>query len=447
MNQVPITSYYFHATFACSFSLIYNYARRYFVGISGTHSADELERRYSYGRRALVASQWKQELKACACAGMFSMPTGILQFVPLFHYFRDVWHVHAEVTMFTLAGIYSAVMFYGINHSKPKNMLEIGEREERKGSKKFGKGRWYYDEIVLAVLIHYAFYMSLVLFANPQTYQVYGLHQEIGSHPGSGDEFDCAQTREVTYPYPFTPAAFPWFLQRDWFQNVTVSKRPYICPNLELFDEGYFDFHCEKARNQTLVPGQRFYWICGKDWTNNGETSWVEYVTVILLCSVVGIHALIQPLVYPRTLFEQFFVKREFPRYFKYDKPTTDDERTQIVDYRVNAKTGREELLVEREDQKKPRWIERTKYEQESVLGPRYGERGGLYGQLHDTYGKSTLDRARTFIGYRHALERLAIVNDARQRKVTGISYSKGYPTVAEASEDEEDNGINSQTN
>jgi len=361
------------------------------------------------------------------------MPMGIMQFVPLFHYFKDVWHVHSEVTMVTLGAIYGGVMFYGINRSRPKNVLEIGEREERKGSKMFGRGRWYYDEIVLAVIIHYVFYCSLVLFAHPETYQVYGLHQEVGSPPGSGDEFDCLQTREVTYPYPFTPAAFPWFLQRDWFQNVTVTKRPYICPNLEMFDEGYFDFHCDKARNQTLVPGQRFYWICGKDWTNNGETTWVEYVTVIFLCSFVGLHALIQPLVYPRTLFEQFFVKREFPKYFKYDKPAKDQDKTEIVDHRVNSKSGVEELLVDRRDGTKPKWISRNDFEHEFVLGPRYGERGGLYGQLHDTYGKSTLDRARTFVGHRHATERLEIHKQARERrKVTGISYAKGYPTPAE---------------
>ena len=111
------------------------------MGLSGLYGSDDLERRYSYGRRAMVASNWKQELKACACAGLFSMPVGILQFVPIFHYFGDVWGVHAEVTMFTLGAMYCAVMFYGVNHSKPMNMLEIGEREEGKGCKKFGNGQ------------------------------------------------------------------------------------------------------------------------------------------------------------------------------------------------------------------------------------------------------------------------------------------------------------------
>ena len=333
------------------------------------------------------------------------MPVGILQFVPLFHYFGDVWGIHAEVTMFSLGAIYCTVMFYGVNHSRPVNVLEQGERETRKGSKKFGNGRWYIDEIVLAVLVHFIFYSLLVVFANPSTYQVYGLHQELGSLRGSVDEFDCAQTREVTYPYPFTPAAFPPFLRRDWFQNVTVSKRPYICPNLELFDEGYFDFHCKQAQNQTLHPGQRFYWICGTDWNNSGETSWIEYVVVIWLCSIVGMHALIQPLIYPRTLFEQFFIKREFPRYFKYDKPPQDEDQGFIHDYRINPTTGQEEFLIKypasetRNKAISTCWMPRTEFEHNSPVGPRYRERGGLYGQLHDTYGKSTLDRARTFIG------------------------------------------------
>lgn len=53
-------------------------------------------------------------------------------------------------------------------------MKQEGEREEKKGTKRFGNGRWYYDEIVAAVLIHFFHYMLLVTFANPKSYQVFG---------------------------------------------------------------------------------------------------------------------------------------------------------------------------------------------------------------------------------------------------------------------------------
>lgn len=434
---VPITSYYFHATFASSFNLIYNKARRHFVGLSGTYGSDELHRRASVGRRVLVASKWAQELKAAACAGLLSMPCGILQFIPLFHYFKDVWEVHSEVTMVALGAIYFSIAFYGVNHSwRPVNVLEQGQREERKGSKKWGKGKWYVDEIVLAVLIHFTFYMTLVVFAHPETYQVYGLHQQLGSMPGSGDGWECDQTREVTYPYPFTPAAFPSFLRADWFQNVTVKKRPYLCPDLSMFDEGYYNFDCEMARNQTLVPGQRFYWICGTGWDNDGKgapTSHIEYVLVIWLCGILGMHALIQPLVFPRTLFEQFAIMRTFPRYFKFDKPRDEilqKAKEEIVDCRVNEETGKEELLLLGGDGMKE-WIEREEFEHDRSTGPVYAERNGLYGTLHDTYGKASLDRARTFVGYRHAVDRLNILGSRviDSASVSAkISYAKGYP-------------------
>lgn len=100
-----------------------------------------------------MAGNWRGEFKAAACAGLFSMPVGILQFVPLFHYFRDVHHLHAEPTMIALGGIYLLVgkgckedvfffnvvknltklfvlagrqiAFYGVNRAKPRNLLEV----------------------------------------------------------------------------------------------------------------------------------------------------------------------------------------------------------------------------------------------------------------------------------------------------------------------------------
>ena len=439
---VPITSYFFHATFASSFSLIYNFARRRFVGLSGVYGKSDLEQ-MPFSRRMVAGNFWG-EFKACACAGLFSMPVGILQFIPLFHFPHDVFAIPTEVCMITLGAIYLLVAFHGVNRARPMNLLEDGEREEHKGNKKFGSGKWYYDEIVMGVLVHYVHYTLLVVFANPQTYQVFGLHQTMGSSPGGSadDPFDCTQTRNVTYPYPFTSRGFPKFLALDVFPPVTVWKRPYLCPGGEMLDEGIFDFTCPKAASQVLEAGEKFFWICGKDWTNNGETTHVEYILVIWTCCILGAHVMIQPLIYPRTLFEQFFVYKEFPSYWKYDEPSfgardsTGRAREMLVDDRVDPNDGKAKvLLADTRDVRVKRWISRQEF-QDEAHGQEYAERGGLYGAIHDAYGKSRWERLRLFDARKAALERLSLFDRARSGSVkrvvvAGISYDKGYPRAA----------------
>lgn len=115
--HVPWTSYYFHLTFACvsarplfnvrcnpltsltffnedtvpsqAFDLIVQRARRHFVGISGVYSADEIQR-MPYAQQK-VANNWRAELKVLVVTGLFSMPFGILQFAPGYHFFADVF--------------------------------------------------------------------------------------------------------------------------------------------------------------------------------------------------------------------------------------------------------------------------------------------------------------------------------------------------------------------
>lgn len=40
--------------------------------------------------------------------------------------------------------------------------------------------RGYFDEIVLGIVMHFLFYIALVLLANPESYRSTGRHQEIG---------------------------------------------------------------------------------------------------------------------------------------------------------------------------------------------------------------------------------------------------------------------------
>jgi len=432
---VPWTSYYFHLTFACAFSLIYHRARRYFVGISGLYSNDDIQR-MPYAQQR-VAANWKGELKALAVTGFCSMPFGIVQFVPGYHIFADIFHIHAEVTTCILGSIYALVLFYGLQRSKPVDYKEVGEREEMRGDKKRGNGQWHFDECFAAVCMHYLHYCVLVLVGDPANKEVRGMHQPMGSTRGSGDEFDCGSFRNLSYPYPFTPVAFPPFLQSDTWQ-VSVWKRPFICPyGSELFDEGYFNFACEQGRTQNWVPGNQWYFICGTDWSDGSGLTHVEYILVVFAVCFIGFNAYAQAFCYPRNAWEQFFVLGEFPKYYKTNPPNK--IITEFMEDRVNEE-GRHEIRVKRKcadgSCEEDVWQQRTELVQDGV-GPVYGERNALYGVLFDTYGSSTRDRIRTRDGHRDALYRIQLFEQRAQRKsVAGICYQGPVPKAAILSED-----------
>jgi len=437
-------------TFAMSFNLLYHFTRRYFVGLSGLYSRDELQR-MPYAQQ-VKADNWWGEFKALAVTGMLSMPFGILQFVPGYHFCKDALLVHAEVSTIGLGAIYGLILFYGLQHNRPVNYLEHGERETRRGDKRSGRGRWYIDEAFVAVCMHFSHYMLLVLFSHPDQLQVLGLHQDQGYAPAPNrtrdEDYGCDYMRNLTYPYPFTDGAFwPFTVSAlpeairpaHALPAVTVWKRPYICPyGSQLFDEKVVDFSCEMARKQTwLGGGHMWYWICGTGWdSGDGSTSHIEYIIVIWGICLFGLNLYAQAFCYPRTLYEQFVELREFPRYYKTDAPTE-----VVVGFegdRVNEDSGRRELLVARVDARtgealEPAWVEKDELAQDAV-GPVYGERGGMYGVLHDTYGKSTLDRIRTADALEHASARLNLFAERhRRRPVGGIRYDAGYPMAEEA--------------
>jgi hypothetical protein len=449
---VPWTSYYFHMTFACAFNLLYHVTRRYFVGLSGLYSRDDLQR-MPYAQQKM-ADNWWGEFKALAITGMCSMPFGILQFVPGYHFCKDALGIHAEVTTIGLGSIYGLILFYGLMHNRPVNYLEHGEREIRRGHKKKGEGKWYYDEAFIAVCMHYFHYMILVLFAHPGQLQVLGMHQEQGFAPNPTKTRDqdrgCDFKRNLTYPYPFTDGAFwpfrvevlqqiglpvdkPPLNQYLPFPSVTVWKRPYICPyGNQLFDEKVVSFNCAMGKNQPWIGnGHSWYWICGTDWdSGDGSTSHFEYILVVWGICIFGLNVYAQAFCYPRTLYEQFFELCEFPKYYKTNNP--DILVGKFEDKRINDITGKEEYLVQElrgTDGKELRevWRERDDIIQDAV-GPVYAERGGLFGVFHDTYGKSTMERVRLMESYDHSHDRLKLFDTREERRpVGGITYVKGY--------------------
>ena len=138
---------------------------------------------------------------------------------------------------------------------------------------------------------------------------------------------------------------------------------------------------------------------------------------------------------------------REFPKYYKTDNPDT--LIVEFKDRRVNEKTGKEEYLVRRKtvdgEDLGVAWEEKDELMQDAV-GPVYAERGGLFGVLHDTYGKSTYDRIRVKTSYDHSTDRLNLLEKRAKKQLVGaISYDKGYPEpVTQVYADEDANGFDS---
>ena len=89
--------------------------------------------------------------------------------------------------MILIAVYGTAVFTHGLLHSRPRNIREEGEREEKRGTKKSGAGKWYFDECFTTMMCHYCHYIFLALFVDPASLQVCGLHQTMGSPPGSTD--------------------------------------------------------------------------------------------------------------------------------------------------------------------------------------------------------------------------------------------------------------------
>ncbi len=48
--------------------------------------------------------------------GLCSMPLGCLQFIPLYHIFHDVYHIHTEVCCFLTVLVYGLIIWIGDRH-------------------------------------------------------------------------------------------------------------------------------------------------------------------------------------------------------------------------------------------------------------------------------------------------------------------------------------------
>ncbi|XP_071503698.1 uncharacterized protein [Diadema antillarum] len=232
---VPITSFFFWATFMCSHNFLFFAVPRWFGSKAGKYESNSMF----------------VELVSAAVAGVFAFPLGTIQFIIIYHIPHDLYGVSTGICLGVLFAVYVL-------------MVWIGDRNPGEGARPFGKhgSAPLFDNIGIAVTVHYLLYIVLVFFTTPASYQSIGLHEETGN---------CQDTTSM-----YTAL------------GKIVHKKKYLCTSN--YDEAYFDWHC--------LPGQRppqdysrWYTICGNDYPNHFE-----------YCMLVTAHALFGFLVYYQML-------------------------------------------------------------------------------------------------------------------------------------------------
>lgn len=205
---VPWTSYYFHASFACSFTAVFH----------GSHKL------LAWNKDTYHNAGFLREMLCCILSGMLGFPLGVAQFVLIYHPLHDSFGVHSEVCVMML------VVFYGL-------IVWIGDRSVERTAQ---KRKLFLDEIMTVVVVHFTFYIYLVFTARPEKNVVIGLHEPAGP---------CNITEPVLTPF-----------------GHVLSKQKYLC--LEDYDEKVYDFHCTDV---LPMEGQRWYTICGTAFENHME--------------------------------------------------------------------------------------------------------------------------------------------------------------------------------
>jgi len=225
---VPFTSYYFHATFAATFTFVFHFLRRKLCENQANN-------------QWVSDSRISRELLCTVITAFCGMPGGVFQFLPLYHPLHDYFGIHTENCVIALFLIYFLIAWRNDRSPQPGSAARYSL-----GSRK-GYG---ITEIVISLFLHYSCYLGMVLFFNPEHEISVGLHEKIGP---------CDQ----------------WEEQETIFTLVTGQssrRRKYLCA--EDYDEKYFDFRC--VDNKLPKPYSEWYTICGTPYPNKAE-----YVQVI----------------------------------------------------------------------------------------------------------------------------------------------------------------------
>lgn len=209
---VPWTSYYFHATFAASLTFFNFLLRKVIV-----HKHPDDAQSGSVPREVLV----------CVLSSFFGFSGGVLLFIPFYHPMHDVLGVHTECIVIPLLFTFALISWSA--DRKPTT-----ESRSHKSIKP--------DVLVLLVIFHYALYVLLVIFAEPEKSVVVGLHEKIGP---------CNETTLIRTPF-----------------GQVLKRRKYFCATD--YDEP-LDFHCTKTGVAPPSEGHYWYTICGTPYGNHSE--------------------------------------------------------------------------------------------------------------------------------------------------------------------------------
>jgi len=215
---VPWNSYYFHATFAASFTFWFHWWRRIIIG----QSEDKWQ-----------AADYKKEMLCSFLTGLCGMPGGVLQFIPFYHPLHDIGGVHTENCVVILA-----ITFILLTWSSDRRAVH-GSRAVN-GLKGF-------NECVVSLILHYGCYLFILCAFRPENEVSIGVHERTGP---------CNDTSYVQTAF-----------------GMSLAKRTYLCPSD--YGEDYFDFHCLPGRVQP-EDDVRWYTICGTPFENH-----VEYLMMI----------------------------------------------------------------------------------------------------------------------------------------------------------------------
>jgi len=231
MYWVPWTSYYFHASFACSFTWMLKLSRKVL-----------LTEEYNWKR-------FVREIMCAVFAGATAFWVGAAQFLPVYHVFHDFYQVPTECCVMAFLGFYALLVW-------------IGDRSPKKEARPDKtKANYWFDELGIVVILHYFFYMGLVLIADPANIVFTGLHEPIGP---------CEK----------------WVDIKGIISGLKLKKRRYLCPTR--YDEPYFDFHCLPNKTAPIPRDGKpveWYTICGTPFPNHAE-----YIFVIWTLCFFGLN-------------------------------------------------------------------------------------------------------------------------------------------------------------
>lgn len=206
--SVPWTSYYFHASFAGAFTLLFH-GTRALIG----HRSDN----------RMAADGVLKESLCCLATGLLAMPVGILQFMPVYHPLHDTFHVHTQVCVLLFLAIYFLIAWSAdrtlAKHAHCSGMC---------------------NELGLLVFVHFLAYIILSVTQRPENIRSVGLHQETGN---------CSHLTPVHTP-----------------TGQVLYKQTFLC--VSAYDEPYFDFHCSP---NVPADGLSWYEICGTPVANAVE--------------------------------------------------------------------------------------------------------------------------------------------------------------------------------